>query len=201
MTRYPKSDYRSRAPPKQDFCHGKNLSIGVGLMKNYLSSDYAANKYAQGIVYRFANETVEVTLEDYLRENPGKTEADFAELKALSDGIYEATDRVDYRQTWKNVHIHSLEETEAACVPSAEFMAVDMPELANDAKNLRGLGHQALTALTEVQRRRYLLYHVEGKTVREIANIENVAFQVIDRSILSAKKKIKKYLDGVLKTG
>ena len=41
-------------------------------MKNYRDSDYAANKYASGIVYRFANKTVTVTVEDYLKENPGK---------------------------------------------------------------------------------------------------------------------------------
>lgn len=43
-------------------------------MKNDRDSDYAANKYARGIAYRFANETVEITLEDYLRENLDKTE-------------------------------------------------------------------------------------------------------------------------------
>jgi hypothetical protein len=31
---------------------------------------------------------VEVTLEDFLRDNPDKTEEDFAALKALSDEIY-----------------------------------------------------------------------------------------------------------------
>ena len=163
-------------------------------MKNFLGSDYAANKYARGIVYRFADKTVEVTLEDYLRENPGKTDADFAELKALSDGMYEATDRADYRQTWKNVHFHCLEETEAACVPSAEFMAVDMPELSDGAKNLRELGHQALASLTEVQRRRYLMYHVEGKTEEEIASVECATQQAVSQSLQWSEKKIKKIL-------
>ena len=57
-------------------------------MKNYKNSDYALNKYSEGIVYQFTDSMVEVTLADYLRENPEKTEADFMELKALSDAIY-----------------------------------------------------------------------------------------------------------------
>jgi len=57
-------------------------------MKNYKNSDYALNKFSEGIVYKFADLIVEVTLEDYLVENPGKTAEDFIELKSLSDEIY-----------------------------------------------------------------------------------------------------------------
>ena len=53
-------------------------------MNNYRKSDYAVNKFSEGIVYRFNSETIEVTLEDYLKENPGKTEQDFQKLKAIS---------------------------------------------------------------------------------------------------------------------
>ena len=58
-------------------------------MREYRKSDYAINKYSPNIVYRFYDdEIIEVSLEDYLKENPDKTEQDFAELKALSDEIY-----------------------------------------------------------------------------------------------------------------
>lgn len=57
-------------------------------MKNYNKSGYALNKVSQNIVYRFADGIVEVTLADYLRENPNKTEEDFKELKAMSDEMY-----------------------------------------------------------------------------------------------------------------
>lgn len=43
-------------------------------MKNYKDSDYALNKFSEGIVYRFADRIVEITLEDYLAENPGYIE-------------------------------------------------------------------------------------------------------------------------------
>ena len=83
-------------------------------MKNYQDSDYALNKKnMQAIVYRFADGSVmEITLADYLAENPGKTEADFIALKALSDADYHERDKEEYRQTWKNASIAGLEETE-----------------------------------------------------------------------------------------
>ena len=62
-------------------------------MRNYKDSDYALNRYSQGIVYKFADGIVEVTREDYLRDNPDQTEDDFAQLKALSDEIYYLQDR------------------------------------------------------------------------------------------------------------
>ena len=72
-------------------------------MRNYRKSDYAINKYSPNIVYRFHDEIIEVTLEDYLKENPDKTEQDFAELKALSDQIYYEQDRAESAQTRKDV--------------------------------------------------------------------------------------------------
>ncbi len=57
-------------------------------MKNYKDSDYGLNKFSEGIVYHFADCIVEITLGDYLAENPGKMTQDFLELKALSDEIY-----------------------------------------------------------------------------------------------------------------
>ena len=68
-------------------------------MQNYRKSDYAINKNSPNIVYRFHNEIIEITLEDYLKENPDKTEHDFAELKALSDQIYYEQDRAESAQT------------------------------------------------------------------------------------------------------
>jgi len=52
-------------------------------LRNYKDSDYALNRYSQGIVYKFSDGIVEITLEDYLRDNPDKTEEDFAELKSM----------------------------------------------------------------------------------------------------------------------
>ena len=163
-------------------------------MKNYKDSDYAANKNAKGIVYRFADITVEITLEIYLRENPGKTENDFEELKALSDSIYSKQDKENYRQTWKNIPLNGLDETKNCSVPSPEDEIIGQTEQAEKQKQRRELAKQALGKLTAVQRRRYLLYHAKGLTMREIADIEGVIHSKIQKSLEAAEKKIKKFL-------
>ena len=164
-------------------------------MKNYRDSDYAVNKYADGIVYRFANQTVEITLEDYLRENSGKTETDFIELKALSDGIYDEQARDENRQTYKNVPVDGLEETDAFAVPSPEEILIDRPEQAAKEKQRRQKAKQAWASLTEIQRRRYFLYTVEGLSTWKIAEIEGVNQSKIMKSLNAADKKIKNILE------
>lgn len=89
-------------------------------MKNYQGSDYALNKFSDGIAYRFAGRTVKISLEDYLAENPGKTERNFMELKALSDSIYREQDRLENAQTNKNISIHGLEKTDEVSTASLE---------------------------------------------------------------------------------
>jgi len=163
-------------------------------MKNYRDSDYAANKYTSGIVYRSVTDTYELTLEDYLRENPGATEADFAELKALSDEIYLEQDRADYRQTHKDVSLHGLDEPAACCVPSLEEVLIDRPEREKEREHLREQAHQALLTLTEVQRRRYLLHRIDGLTTREIAEKEGISHVAVVYSLEWAEKKIEKFL-------
>ena len=96
-------------------------------MQNYRKSDYAINKNSPNIVYRFHNEIIEITLEDYLKENPDKTEHDFAELKALSDQIYYEQDRAESAQTRKDVSIHGLEETEHGKNELLTYRTASMP--------------------------------------------------------------------------
>ena len=54
-------------------------------MRNFDKSDYALNKFSEGIVYKFSNQIREITKEQYLRENPNKTEGDFLKLKEISE--------------------------------------------------------------------------------------------------------------------
>lgn len=103
-------------------------------MRDYRKSDYAINKYSPNIVYRFDDEIIEVSLEDYLKENPDKTEQDFAELKALSDGIYYEQDRAESAHTRKDVSIHSLEEM-GCC--STRPLEDELEELAVEIQNRR----------------------------------------------------------------
>jgi len=165
-------------------------------MKNHRDSDYAVNKNAEGIVYAFADQTVVVTLEDYLKENPDKTPADFAELKALSDADYYETDRSDYRHTWKNIPFEKLfeEENLAFSAPSAEQEIIEHQENEEAYTSRKSLAAHALGKLTEVQRRRYLMYHVEGMTEREIAAKEGTYRNAIHQSLKEAETKIKKII-------
>ena len=165
-------------------------------MKNYRDSDYAVNKNADGIVYRFANQTIEITLADYLRENPDKAPADFAELKALSDADYYDTDRSDYRQTWKNTSFENLDDDESAvlAVQSVEDEVIEHREREALLAQRQSLSALALDKLTDKQRRRYVMYHIHGKSYREIAEIENAHFTSVEESILAAEKKIQKFI-------
>ena len=163
-------------------------------MKKYESSDYAANKNAKGIVYRFADEITEISLADYLAENPGKTEEDFLALKALSDADYLETDRDDYRKTWKNLSIHSMEDSTNFGGDTLEDEVIEHPEREAEEIHRRKLALAALDKLTEVQRRRYLLYHAKGLTEWQIAETEGTTQQAVSKTLYWAEKKIKKFL-------
>ncbi len=53
--------------------------------------------------------------------------------------------------------------------------------------------HLALSSLTDIQRRRVLLYYFDDMTVKEIAKLENVVIRVVSRSIRKAEEKLSKY--------
>jgi len=167
-------------------------------MKNFTQNDYAVNKNAEGIVYRFSDQTVEVTLNDYLRENPDKAAADFEALKALSDDDYYESDRRDYRQTWKNTSFEALDEDELAifAAPSAEETVIGQSETKAAYAKRQATASHALEKLTDTQRRRYQMYHVDGLTMRQIADIEGVLHSKIQKSLEAAERKIKKIVSG-----
>ena len=168
-------------------------------MQNYISSDYALNKYSEGIVYRFADGIVVVTMADYLAENPDKTEYDFRALKKLSDDDYFERDRKENAQTKKNVPFGELEETMLCCAPSPlDILIGEIDAQEQTARHGQRLGtaKRALGKLTDAQRRRYLLHVVDGLSVREIAEIEGAHFTSVSESLQAAKKKIKKVLSG-----
>lgn len=153
-------------------------------MRNYKDSDYALNRYSQGIVYKFSDGIVEITLEDYLRDNPNKTEADFAELKALSDEIYYQQDRQEYRVSHRDVSISGMEDTLVASSPSvdAELIQKDEERKALEAA-VRLLESGKLTA---VQKRRFCLHFFQGLSTRQIAKLEGINQKT------AAEKKLKK---------
>ncbi len=160
-------------------------------MKHYKDTDYAANRYSENIVYRFGNKIVEITLEMYLAENPDMTEEDFLLWKTLSDSLYKEQDYADYNQTRKNLSITELEGLKACAVkPIDEYIEEQEEKVALQTVQ-RFLNSDILT---ETQKRRFILYFLNGLTVRQIAKLENTHHKSIEETIIAAIKKLKKFL-------
>ncbi len=164
-------------------------------MKNYKDSDYALNKFSEGIVYRFANRIVEITLEDYLAENPGKTAEDFLELKALSDEIYHQQVIHENRTSRLDVSMNGLEGTEAlATVPLDRSLIhkIDGKNAMEAAKRLLDSGN-----LTEVQQPRFLLHFFQGLSYWQIVSREGLHFTSVHESIEAATAKLQKSFEKI----
>ncbi len=162
-------------------------------MRNYKDSDYALNKYSQGIVYKFVDGIVEVTQEKYLHDNPDKTEADFWELKALSDEIYYRQDRQEQRTSRLDVSMSGMEEITSATVPAIDTELIRKGEEEKALEAAKKLLHSR--KLTPIQRRRFLLYFFEGLSTRQIAKLEGVHQRAIWDSLKWAEKKLKKFYE------
>lgn len=166
-------------------------------MKKYQGSDYALNKFSDGIVYRFADRTLEITLEDYLAENPGKTEQDFRELKALSDAIYYDQDRAYNAQTRKDLFIQEIDKV-APC--ATRPLDEEWTERFIEIQNHRYVQHalrQLLKpgVLTDIQRRRFILHVLKGMSTRQIAHLDGTSHVAVAKSINLAISKLKKIFD------
>lgn len=162
-------------------------------MWNYRKNDYAANKYSPNIVYRFNDEIIEISLEDYLEENPDRTEQDFLKLKALSDEIYYEQDRAENTQTRKNISIQGMEEMNCCATRSLED---EWEEFEVERQNYRytklALGQLFTTnILTETQKRRFRLNIFYGLSSREIGRIEGASHQAVAKSLKIAVEKLR----------
>ena len=160
-------------------------------MKNYRKSDYALNKFSEGIVYQFSDGTLEISMTDYLRDNPDKTEADFLELKAISDEIYLEQVRIETAQGNKAVSMTGLEETIVHPAPSLDDSYIKADEqrrvkLAVDKLFLCG-------KLTPKQKDRFVRHFFAGTSLRKIACDEGVHFTSVDECIRRAVDKLRTY--------
>lgn len=158
-------------------------------MKNYRNSDYAINKFSKGIVYRFANRTMEITLADYLAENPDKTEQDFIALKELSDSLYHQQVKNENNQTRKNVTLHGEEYRQDLATLSLETEYFESFDEQRGLEAIRKLLDSG--CLTSIQERRFRLYFFKGLTLRGIGKMEGVSHTGVHDSIQSAVKKLK----------
>lgn len=160
-------------------------------MESYKKGDYALNKFSEGIVYRFADRIVEVTLENYLAENPGKTEQDFLELKALSDEIYHDQDLADNRYNKRKRTLNGMEEADKPSALSMDEQFIRKHDETNARKAADRLLHSG--KLTEIQQRRFVQHFFQGLSIRQIAALDNVDYRAVWDSLHWASKKLKNF--------
>ena len=178
-------------------------------MKFDNKSDHAINKNTDDIVYRFANdEEIRYRKENdriYMLTNfeeifevPSSEMSieDFDRIKLISKKDYHETEKKDKRDNRQNVSINNLTETMCTADRSTEQEYFDYLAALKALPEIRTIDNAIAIineCLTEIQKRRYLLYHFSGMNTLEIAKFEGITQPSVFESILSAQKKIEKY--------
>ena len=149
------------------------------------NSIYSLNKNnPDAIVYpSTTGKPVFVTRDDF------PSEEEFLAFKKWSDENFHEEEKLDHREANHIVSADTLSEA-ALAVPAADVIMERQHERAEKRRIASEMVVKLKDKLTETQFRRLWMYGVEGKTLEEIASIENVAFQSVHESIESAKKKI-----------
>ena len=152
------------------------------------NSIYALNKKdPDAIVYPSANgKLIRVTREDF------PSEEEFLAFKKWSDENFHEEEKLDHREANHVLSVDDLSEA-ALAVPAADVIMERQHERAEKRKIASDMVVKLKDKLTDIQFRRLWMYCVEGKTEQQIAEIEGVDQQRISKSILAAKKKIKKF--------
>ena len=152
------------------------------------NSIYALNKKdPDAIVYPSANgKLIRVTREDFPNEE------EFLAFKKWSDENFHEEEKLDHREANHILSVDDLSEA-ALAVPAADVLLERQHERAEKCKIASDMVVKLKDKLTDIQFRRLWMYHVDGKTEEEIAEIEGVAQQQISKSIIAAEKKIKKF--------
>ena len=152
------------------------------------NSIYALNKKdPDAIVYPSANgKLIRVTREDFPSED------EFLAFKKWSDEDFHEEEKLDHREANHILSADDLSEA-ALAVPAADVLMERQHERAEKRRIASAMVVKLKDKLTDTQFRRLWMYHVDGKTEEEIAEIEGVAQQQISKSIIAAEKKIKKF--------
>ena len=148
------------------------------------NSIYSLNKNnPDAIVYpSTTGKPVFVTRDDFTSEE------EFLAFKKWSDENFHEEEKLDHREANHIVSTDTLSEV-ALAVPATDVIMERQHERAEKRRIASEMVVKLKDKLTETQFRRLWMYGVEGKTLEEIAAIENVAFQSVHESIESAKKK------------
>ena len=165
------------------------------IMSNFNKSDYAANKYSDSIVYKSVTGAYELTEEQFLRENPSETPQAYQRWKIWSNHNYLDMLRKDIEERKHTVPWDELEDTLLVCAAISEDEAFKEVERQNDPTPTLKEAYGILNScLTEIQKRRFLLFILERKNEREIALLEGVNQSSVSRSLIVAQKRINRYV-------
>ena len=149
---------------------------------------YSINKKnPDAVVYKFANgEESRITRADFA------TEEEFLAFKAWSDEDFHIEDKREVLAGIRQVSIEDISEA-AIATPAVDVVMEHQLQRSEQRRKVSEMVVQLKDKLTETQFRRLWMYCVDGKTEQQIAEIEGVDQQRISKSILAAKKKIKKF--------
>ena len=148
---------------------------------------YSINKKnPDAIVYKFADGTQSiVTREDFA------TEEEFLAFKAWSDEDLHTEDKREVLAGIRQVSIDDISEA-AISSPAVDVAMERQYQRVEQRRKVSDMVLKLKDKLTETQFRRLWMYHVDGKTEEEIAELEGASQQAISLSLIAAEKKIKK---------
>lgn len=162
------------------------------MAKNYNRSDYALNKYSASIVYSGADGVYELTKEAFLASDPSLTEANYEYWKRISDADYLATARRDTYESRHTVSLDELADGLLAGEESTEDEVLEKLEPTDNPYTYENAMRILDACLTETQKRRYLMYVIDGLSTYEISVLEGCNQKSVHESLSAAIKKIEK---------
>lgn len=160
-------------------------------MSEFWKNDYAVNKKEKSsIVYQTVDgDKIVITKENFLVENPDKTEKDFYEIKKFSDEDYRVRCNKDHYEERNSTEIFDEVATSEVCESPEEQIF----NMIHDKELKEILANFLEKELSPNQKERLFLY-ADGKTLREIAVIEGVSFVAISKSITIVRKKFEEFI-------
>lgn len=166
------------------------------MAKNYKTSNYGLNVNSEGIVYKYADGTIEeFTFEKISAIVPNFTKEDFMKLKEVSNKIYHEESKTDHYQT--NYVKSSLDDSLDTDWLATESLEDDYFGKMKRSKQKKKIWAAINTKLTDVQRRRFLLHALKGLTEREIAELDGVDRRAVHDSLEASRKKLQKILKNI----
>jgi predicted DNA-binding protein YlxM (UPF0122 family) len=176
------------------------------MAKNYKSENYGVNKYSEGFVYKSVTGDYEITLEQFLKENPGMSEKDFLYWKSISDELYHEESVRMTAIKRKEVPLEEIQDTLMVSIPSAEdeFLRIetniDENKLTEEKiKDPAFILEIAKAILPGIHLNRFIAFYYENKKIKDIAAAEYVHRTTVSHSIKKAEKKIRGYLTRLCK--